>query len=350
MGKYRENIGDQNMNEKIANRSSASMKIVAGLGSIDEYERFIQAGADEFFAGYVPYDWSRAYGTVIPLNRREVFTTHVQLGAFSELEILAEMMKYYGKPVHLTLNSFYYLPEQYAQITGLIHRCMDLGFHSFIIADLALMLYVREAGLDCEIHVSGEVGEENSPMLAMIQKWSPKRIIFHRKVPIEDMKTMIQQGHMGSAAMEYEAFALNERCQFNGAYCQSLHCDELGHICQIPYELGSLECRTGEKHLVPDDQKRQFDVSGEPDEEGYLCGASGCGLCALWHLRDAGITHLKLVGRGNHSDFMERDIRNLRQALTILEGSDTEEAYICQMKKQIFPLGCANQCYYAFTR
>ena len=49
MGKYREDIGDQNMNEKIANRSSASMKIVAGLGSIDEYERFIQAGADEFF-------------------------------------------------------------------------------------------------------------------------------------------------------------------------------------------------------------------------------------------------------------------------------------------------------------
>ena len=232
----------------------------------------------------------------------------------------------------------------------MIHRCMDLGFHSFIIADLALMLYVREAGLDCEIHVSGEVGEENSPMLAMMQKWSPKRIIFHRKVPIEDMKTMIQQGHMGSAAMEYEAFALNERCQFNGAYCQSLHCDELGHICQIPYELGSIERRTGEKHLVPDDQKRQFDVSGEPDEEGYLCGASGCGLCALWRLRDAGITHLKLVGRGNHSDFVEWDIRSLRQALTILEESDSEEAYICQMKKQIFPLGCANQCYYAITR
>ena len=123
------------------------------------------------------------------------------------------------------------------------------------------MLYVREEGLDCEIHVSGEVGEENSPMLAMIQKWTPKRIIFHRKVPIEDMKTMIQQGCMGSAAMEYEAFVLNERCQFNGAYCQSLHCDELGHICQIPYELGSLERRTGENTW-------------------------------LWRIRDASLTHL----------------------------------------------------------
>lgn len=30
-----------------------SMKITAGLGSIDEYERFVQAGADEFFCGYV---------------------------------------------------------------------------------------------------------------------------------------------------------------------------------------------------------------------------------------------------------------------------------------------------------
>ncbi len=35
-----------------------SMKITAGLGSIDEYERFVQAGADEFFCGYVPFSWA----------------------------------------------------------------------------------------------------------------------------------------------------------------------------------------------------------------------------------------------------------------------------------------------------
>ena len=34
------------------------MKITAGLGSIDEYERFVQAGADEFFCGYVPFSWA----------------------------------------------------------------------------------------------------------------------------------------------------------------------------------------------------------------------------------------------------------------------------------------------------
>ena len=55
------------------------MKIVAGLGSIDEYERFVKAGADEFFCGYVPYSWSKKYGTVLPLNRREVLCYNVQL-------------------------------------------------------------------------------------------------------------------------------------------------------------------------------------------------------------------------------------------------------------------------------
>lgn len=30
------------------------MKIVAGLGSIDEYIPYVKAGADEFFCGYVP--------------------------------------------------------------------------------------------------------------------------------------------------------------------------------------------------------------------------------------------------------------------------------------------------------
>ena len=48
------------------------MKITAGLGSVDEYIRFVEAGADEFFSGFVPYSWTEKYGTVMPLNRREV--------------------------------------------------------------------------------------------------------------------------------------------------------------------------------------------------------------------------------------------------------------------------------------
>ena len=63
------------------------MKITAGLGSIDDYPRYVRAGADELFCGYVPFSWSEKYGTVLPLNRREVLNYNVQIGSFSELEI-----------------------------------------------------------------------------------------------------------------------------------------------------------------------------------------------------------------------------------------------------------------------
>ena len=83
------------------------MKIVAGLGCIDDYPLFCEAGADEFFCGYVPYEWSKKYGTVMPLNRREVLSYNVQIGSFSEMEILSAMVKEYGRPVHLTFNSLH---------------------------------------------------------------------------------------------------------------------------------------------------------------------------------------------------------------------------------------------------
>ena len=82
------------------------------------------------------------------------------------------------------------------------------------------------------------------------------------------------------------------------------------------------------------------------DPEGYLCGETGCGLCALYQLQKAGITHLKLVGRGNYADFMEKDINNLRIAREILENTDTEAEYIREMKQRLFPHGCSGLCYY----
>ena len=103
------------------------MKITAGLGSIDEYVRYGKAGADEFFCGYVPYEWNKKYGTILPLNRREVLGVNVQIGAESELKILAAFVEKYKIPVHLTFNSLFYVPEQYPEIADMIRTCIEIG-------------------------------------------------------------------------------------------------------------------------------------------------------------------------------------------------------------------------------
>lgn len=324
------------------------MKIVAGLGSIDEYETFVKAGADEFFCGYVPFSWAEKYGVIHPLNRREVLFYNVQIGSMSELQILKKMVDYYGKPVELTFNSIYYTGEQYPVIAEIITQCMAAGFENFIIADPALMLYLRQQKINCGIHLSGETAEVNRGMLEQMLPFGIRRVIFHRKNSLEDMQSCIKEADFPH---EYEAFILNELCHFSGAFCNSLHCDELTHLCRVPYELGNLhkkeETDAAQKDVAETDRIQGKEGKGLPlDEDGYLTGSTGCGLCALYHMKQVGITHLKLVGRGNYTDFMEKDIRQLRKALDILEKSDNELQYQRKMKASLFPDGCSQNCYY----
>ena len=324
------------------------MKIVAGLGSIDEYETFVKAGADEFFCGYVPFSWAEKYGVIHPLNRREVLFYNVQIGSMSELQILKKMVDYYGKPVTLTFNSLYYTGEQYPVIAEIITQCMAAGFENFIIADPALMLYLRQQKINCGIHLSGETAEVNRGMLEQMLQFGIRRVIFHRKNSLEDMQSCIKEADFPH---EYEAFILNELCHFSGAFCNSLHCDELTHLCRVPYELGNLhkkeETDAAQKDVAETDRIQGKEGKGLPlDEDGYLTGSTGCGLCALYRMKQVGITHLKLVGRGNYTDFMEKDIRQLRKVLDILENSDSEAQYQKKMKASLFPDGCSRNCYY----
>ena len=141
------------------------------------------------------------------------------------------MIRKYKKPVHLTFNSLYYIPEQYPEIVNIIIRCMSIGFNSFIVADPALLLYLRQSRINCEIHLSGETAEVNSGMIKYFEKKNLKRLIFHRKNSIEDMNSIINKA---GNLTEFEAFTLNEMCQFTGAFCNSLHCDEMCHLCLVP--------------------------------------------------------------------------------------------------------------------
>ena len=339
------------------------MKITSGLGSIDDYPRYVRAGADELFCGYVPFSWSEKYGTVLPLNRREVLNYNVQIGSFSELEILANMVQKYQKPMHLAFNSLYYRPEQYEEIAQIIQQCRSIGFDSYILADPALLVYLRKEKIDCEVHLSGDLGTVNSAMTEVFAKEYPKRIIFQRKNTISEMRAVIRHITAQKEAArkewtyptEFEAFALNELCQFSGAFCNSLHCDEMGYLCRVPYwkkpmsfsesKLEKQEKNRPGENISISEWDSASELMNPVSEDGYLCGATGCGLCTLKQLSDAGITHLKLVGRGNYTDFMERDIRNLRRTLEILEDSSTEEEYIRAMKAELFPNGCSHMCY-----
>lgn len=320
------------------------MKIVAGLGSIDDYIALAKAGADEVFCGYVPYEWNKKYGTLFPLNRREVLYYNVNIGSLEDMKILKKMEEKYKVKVNITFNYLYYLEEQYEIIAKLISELIDIGFTDFIIADIALILYLEEKNIKCNIHLSGEGAEINSLSIDFFNQFSNiNRYIFHRKNSILDMKSCILNN---KRKMEYEAFILNEKCHYTGAFCSSFHCDELAHLCKVSYKLGKINEEVKDFNEVDKKIKLYYSEDIEEYKDYDLLGSTGCGLCSLKKLKEAGVTYLKVVGRGNSIDFMERDVKELRTALDILEKISNEN-YGEEMKNKLFKnKKCSRNCYY----
>lgn len=324
------------------------MKIVAGLGGIDDYKRLVLAGADEVFMGYVPYEWTSKYGTLFPLNRREVIYYNVQVTSFEDMKILSKMVEVYKVPVTITFNYIYYIEEQYALIAEIMKRLISIGFDRFIIADTAFLLYLKQNNIKCNIHLSGECAEINRYAIEFLNQFNISRYIFHRKNSIDDMKECISTNKVKN--LEYEAFILNERCHYTGAFCSSLHCDEMSHLCKVPYMMTKTSIEAEHFYFVDKKIEQYYEENDEECDEThgiidkYITGSSGCGLCALKKLKKAGVTHLKVVGRGNFIDNMEKDVQVLKKALILL--NENEHEYENIMKNEIFEGKCSGECYY----
>ena len=443
----------------------SDMKIVAGLGSLDAFDAYVGAGADELFAGFIPAEWLERYGVVSPLNRREVLLYPTQIASMADMRTLSRLSQEANVPVSLTINATFYAPEQYQAIRNLIDSLLDIGFSRFILADPALLLYLRRTGCRARVHLSGEMGAFGVPALYLLDGPDVSRIILHRKTGLDEMAKIAR----AFPDRELEAFVLNERCYYTGALCNSLHADELPHLCRVsgeiapvydapaspafspsmppcgnasalfcsadapcaapcgdsygcsrntdapyrtpygdsfgysrntdaPYtttceDFSSCSCNadapctspcaslstasyhanasiaasreflsTATSHIdgptaascerfscaaphanapsVAPCEHPSDAPSGESADPDAL-GASGCGLCALPALCRAGVTHLKLVGRGNRPERMARDIRALKTALSL-----SEPDFPAEMKRCLFPNGCSGACYY----
>lgn len=389
------------------------MKITAGLGSIDDYPLYVQAGADEVFAGYMPYSWNLRYGNVYPLNRREVLYYNVSIGTKEDIAILYEMYKELNVPVTFAFNALYYTQEQYKIIDGYISDIRNIGFGDFIIADIGLIAYLYEKDRQLydriNVHLSGECMEYNTKALELVSKYNIRRYIFHRKNTFSQMRECIDYVKKYNKNAEFEAFLMNEKCHYNGSYCNSLHCDELAHLCMIPYETGNYdnsnsisagrkakeyiscidedstkseaaESEDRDVNYIEDEDRDMLedaDVSKDVDrgmledtdmpkdvdiledadisEDEYVPGMSGCGLCAAKTLDEIGITNLKVVGRGAHVECMIKDIETVRKTLDILDSmpldgdeynEDDNTIYRQRIIDELFDGRCSRNCYY----
>lgn len=321
------------------------MKILAPLSKIENYEPLFEAGADEFFAGFVPYEWVKQYNAVLPINRREYIFGDFNIASVNSMKALSKKVSTYGASVKITFNAHYYLPEQYETIAETIKMLMVLGFDTFIISDIALVLYLRQKGIDCVIHLSGELQILNEFSLRYLDQFDIKRVVFPRLASFEDMRNVIQGA--GFQDKEYEAFILNSFCPLDGGLCNSIHCEEVPKLCWIKANCYRYD-ETSARFKEEAEQLPAFPQSMQYNEAGSGCSAGqGCGLCALKQLKEIGITNLKVVGRGEAISEMVADVRKLREALTLSESIADPQQYAHTVLDKFYHGNCSGRlCYY----
>lgn len=282
------------------------MHIITPLTCTDDYYELVLAGADEFYCGFTPYSWLTLNKNVIPLNRRENILGF-NITSFASMEILAKYVEKYKVPISITLNSHYYHSKDYGFLESYLRQLIAIGFDRFILADIALVYYIRERGIPCKLTLSGDAMILNQDAMTFLKQFDLERIIFPRMYTIEDMKDCIK----GNSQYSYEAFVLNSFCYYDSMMCNSLHCDEFCTSCMIPYNI---------KKKSPDVDKYleryyQFLITNKMRKEHVLpgknesFGASGCGLCKIKDMLAAGVDCFKIVGRGFKRSRIVRDIQ-----------------------------------------
>lgn len=349
------------------------MEIMIGIEeSIREtgIDKLVEAGATEFFCGIIPRDWSSVYDYQISLNKREWGPN--QFHGFGTLAVAARKVHSLKKKIAVTFNTHYYTREQVPLIEKYLGNLQDIGVDALIVGNIPFLLMLRSMGITIPVYISGEMGVYNYRSLMLCQKFGVKRILFPRDMSTDEMAGIIKKS--AGLGLEFEAFAMSERCVFSAGYCRTSHGYSNINFCNQGWKK-ELNLR------LPENYSDMIDAAGPGSVDGiipkptlklvkdwnintsqyraftnchfYPAFASkmtfwgGCGLCSVTKLRDIGITSLKIVSRGTKLD---TKLMRIKIVCDVLKNGTAGADFPMKIKdtRELCELGYA--CYYRETR
>ncbi len=340
------------------------MKINVPFKSAQEVVPLIDAGADELYCGYLDPAWEKEY-TSLEFERKGGASNFTDL---KELGRALDLAHRRGVPVALAVNGLY-VREQYPLLARILRRLSRLPIDAYIVADLGLLLTLREQSQVPRLHVSTGGTVFNSQACAFFSDLGAARIVFDRQTDIGGMGRMIN----AFPSVEFEAFVLNTLCVHIDGFCTFMHAYAGRHMpprrqkdscrldvfasydlqvhgdaCALQYQVGVNDAVTGGS--LPGSAVR-------PTMFKHLSDGTECGACALYDLARAGVASVKIVGRQLDAGKRLLDTRFIKQSSLLLQDAHlTREGYFQAVEDNYrkafgYPGPCrGNNCYYPQVR
>ena len=220
-------------------------------------------------------------------------------GNFSREELIAAV--YYchkhGVKIYITLNVMPHTHE-YEELRGYIKFLDAIGVDAVIVADIGVLMTVREVAPKMEIHISTQTSAVSAAACIGWHKLGAKRVVLARELTLEDIKEI--RANIPDS-LELETFvhgamciAYSGRCLLSNYFTgRDANHGACAQSCRWKYSPTAIDLAEANRPDIPS-------VVSAEEEKGETFFIASKDMCMIEHipeLEEAGISSYKIEGR-----------------------------------------------------
>ncbi len=274
--------------------NSGKIELMAPAGSFDSLQAALDNGADSVYFG------------VEQLNMRARATINFTL---DDLPEISKRCKAKNIRTYLTLNTIIY-DHDLTVIKTLIDAAKKADITAIIVMDQAVISYARQVGM--EVHISTQINITNIETLKFYAMFADT-VVLSRELSLGQIRKIVEQikeqdvkGPSGRL-VEVEVFG-------HGALCMAVSgkCYMSLHTFNSSANRGACKQNCRKPYTVID---KETGVTLEIDNEYIMSPEDLCTIDFLDELANAGISVLKIEGRGRAPEYVAKTIKAYREAI-----------------------------------
>ncbi len=283
------------------------IEIMAPAGAFDSLSAALRAGADSVYFG------------VGKLNMRARATANFTV---RDLPGIVRRCRVAGAKSYLTVNTIIY-DEELAEMRQLCDAAREAGVSAIIASDLAVIRYAREIGL--EVHLSVQAGVSNLEAVRFYAAYADV-VVLARELTLPQVKYIVEAvkaekitGPSGKL-LRIEIFA-------HGALCVAISgkCGMSLAVYDSSANRGACFQNCRRSYRVIDEESGDELVI---DNKYVMSPKDLCTIGVLDQILAAGVTVLKLEGRGRSADYVGTVTSCYREAVQACQDGTFGEAKI----------------------
>ncbi|MDL2323431.1 U32 family peptidase [Bacteroidales bacterium OttesenSCG-928-A17] len=282
-------------------------EIMAPVGSYESLAAAIQAKADSIYFG------------IEGLNMRSRSSNNFSI---TDLHQIAEKCRKNNIKSYLTVNTIIY-DNDIAQMKQIVDAAKEAGVSAIIAADVAVMTYAREIGV--EVHLSTQLNISNVESLRFYAQFADV-VVLARELNLDQVKEIhdqiIAQEIKGPAG---ELIRIEMFC--HGALCMAVSgkCYLSLHEMDSSANRGACNqiCRRG--YIVKD---KETEIELEIDNQYIMSPKDLKTIHFLNKMLDAGVTVFKIEGRARGPEYVRTVVECYKEAIGAYQNQTFSEEKI----------------------